>query len=65
MGPRFILRPGEDAHVPLSHAEDLYQAAGAKAKQKVIIPGADHTFTSLAWEREVIARTVTWFRQHL
>jgi len=64
-GPTLIIHPGEDAHVPLSHAEDLYQAAGAKAKQKVIIPGADHTFTSLAWEREVIARTVAWFREHL
>jgi len=64
-GPTLIIHPGEDAHVPLSHAEDLYQAAGAKIKQKVIIPRADHTFTSLAWEREVITRTVAWFRAHL
>ena len=64
-GPTLIIHPGADAHVPLSHAEDLYQAAGAATKQKVIIPGADHTFTSLAWEREVIARTIAWFRAHL
>jgi len=31
----------------------------------VIVPGADHTFTSVAWEREVIERTVDWFRKHL
>jgi dipeptidyl aminopeptidase/acylaminoacyl peptidase len=64
-GPTLVIHPGEDAHVPLSHAEDLYQASGATTKQKVIIPGADHTFASLAWEREVIARTVAWFREHL
>jgi dipeptidyl aminopeptidase/acylaminoacyl peptidase len=64
-GPTLIIHPGEDAHVPLSHAEDLYQAAGAKIKQKIIVPGADHTFASLAWEREVIQRTVAWFRAHL
>jgi len=64
-GPTLIIHPGEDAHVPLSHAEDLFRAAGAEVKEKVIIPGADHTFTSLAWEREVITRTVAWFRAHL
>jgi dipeptidyl aminopeptidase/acylaminoacyl peptidase len=64
-GPTLIIHPEADAHVPLSHAEDLYQAAGAKIKQKVIIPGADHTYTSLAWERDVIVRTVAWFRAHL
>ncbi len=64
-GPTLIIHPGEDAHVPLSHAEDLYQAAGAKIKQKIIVPGADHTFASLAWEREVIKRTVAWFQAHL
>jgi dipeptidyl aminopeptidase/acylaminoacyl peptidase len=64
-GPTLIIHPGEDEHVPRSHAEDLYQAAGSKIKQKAIIPGADHTFASLAWEREVIQRTVAWFRAHL
>ncbi len=64
-GPTLIIHPGSDAHVPLSHAEDLFQAAGAKPKQKVIIPGADHTFTSLAWEREVIDLTVKWFCDYL
>lgn len=64
-GPTLIIHPGADAHVPLAHAEDLYQAAGAATKQQIIIPGADHTFSSLAWEREVITRTVAWFRAHL
>jgi len=41
------------------------QAAGSVTKEKVIIPGADHTFTSVEWEREVIERTVEWFRKYL
>jgi hypothetical protein len=64
-GPTLILHPGKDEHVPLSHAEDLYQASLAQVREKVIVPGADHTFTSLAWEREVIARSVDWFRKYL
>lgn len=64
-GPALILHPEKDAHVPRSHAQDYYQAAGAKVKELVIIPGADHVFTSIPWERKVIARTVEWFRKHL
>ena len=64
-GPTLIIHPEKDAHVPLSHAEDLFRAARASARQQVIIAGADHTFTSLAWEREVIERTVAWFDQRL
>ncbi len=63
--PTLIIHPEKDAHVPLSHAEDLFRASRAQAKQQVIIAGADHTFTSLAWEREVIERTVAWFCDHL
>lgn len=64
-GPTLIIHPEKDVHVPIAHAEDLFQASNAKTKQKVIVGGADHTFTSLAWEREVIDRTVSWFRRHL
>ena len=64
-GPTLIIHPEKDAHVPLSHAEDLFRASPATAKEQVTIAGADHTFTSLAWEREVIERTVAWFHHHL
>ena len=64
-GPTLIIHPGKDEAVPLSHAEDFFQAARATAKEKVIIPGADHTFSSVAWESEVIQRTVEWFGLHL
>jgi fermentation-respiration switch protein FrsA (DUF1100 family) len=63
--PMLIIHPERDEFLPLSHPEDYFQAAGAALKQKVIISGADHTFTSLAWEREVIGRTVEWFGKHL
>jgi hypothetical protein len=64
-GPTLIIQPEKDEAVPLSHAQDYYQAAGARAKELVVIPGADHVFSSVPWEREVIARTVEWFRAHL
>ena len=63
--PTLILHPGKDTAVPRSHAQDFLQASGAEIKQMVIIPGADHTFTSIAWESEVIGRTVDWFRANL
>jgi uncharacterized protein len=63
--PTLILHPGNDSSVPQSHARDFFQASQAKIKEKVIVPGADHTFTSVAWESEVIERTLKWFRDYL
>lgn len=63
--PTVIIHPEKDEHLPVQHAQDFFQAAGAKVKEKIIVPGADHTFTSLAWEREVIAKTVGWFSRYL
>jgi uncharacterized protein len=63
--PTLIVHPGKDDAVPPSHAADFLQASSAKIKEKVIIPGADHTYTSVAWESDVIARTVDWFRRYL
>ena len=64
-GPTLIVHPEKDELLSLFHAEDYFQAGGGAVKEKVIVPGADHTFTSIAWEREVIARTVEWFRRYL
>lgn len=63
--PTLIIHPEKDEHLPLDHAEDFFQASGAAIKEKIIIPGADHVFTSVAWEREVVSRTVGWFERHL
>jgi dipeptidyl aminopeptidase/acylaminoacyl peptidase len=64
-GPTLIIHPEKDEAVPLSHAHDFYQAAGAEAKELAVIAGADHVYTSIRWEQEVIARTVQWLGRHL
>jgi len=64
-GPTLIIHPEKDEFLPLSHPEDFYQSAAARVKQKLIIPGADHTFTYIAWEGEVIRLKVEWFRLYL
>jgi uncharacterized protein len=63
--PTLIIHPERDEHLPLHHPQDFFRASGAEIKEKVIIPGADHTFTSIAWEREVISLTADWFARHL
>jgi uncharacterized protein len=63
--PTLMIHPEKDEHLPLHNVEDYFRASGAEVKQKVIIPGADHTYTSVAWEREVIARTAGWFSKYL
>ncbi|MGO9272625.1 MAG: alpha/beta hydrolase [Terriglobia bacterium] len=63
--PVLIIHPENDAYLPLSHPEDFLRAAGSAIKEKIIIPNADHTFTSVAWERQVIELTVEWLAQHL
>ncbi len=64
-GPTLIIHPEKDGYLSLAHPDDYFQAARGSLKEKIIIPGADHTFSSIAWESEVIARTVDWFRKHL
>jgi uncharacterized protein len=64
-GPTLVIHPGRDEHLPLDHPRDYFRASAAAAKDLVIIPEADHTFSSIAWEREVISRTAEWFRSSL
>ena len=63
--PTLIIHPEKDESVPAAHADDFFLASGAAHKELIIVAGADHTFSSLAWEREVIQRTVTWFGRNL
>ena len=63
--PTLIIHPERDEYLPLSHPRDFFNAVASVTKQELIVPGADHTFTSIAWEREVIGRTVEWFRTYL
>jgi len=64
-GPTLIIHPEKDEHIPVSHAQAFYQASHGEPKELVIVPGADHVYTSVPWEREVIARTCAWFENHL
>lgn len=63
--PTLIVHPGKDELLALDHADDFKRSAGARVKEKVIVPGADHTFTSLDWECSVVGLTVDWFRKYL
>lgn len=64
-GPTLIIHGDRDEIVPHSHAGLLFEACPAKIKRKVLIAGADHTYTSIAWEREVIGLTAKWFKRFL
>jgi uncharacterized protein len=63
--PTLIIHPERDEHLPLTHPADYFRSSGAAIKEKVIVSCADHTFTSVGWETEVIGRTVDWFRKNL
>jgi uncharacterized protein len=63
--PTLMIHAENDAYLPISHAERYLKAAGTAVKQLLIIPGSDHTFTSLTWECEVIGRSVEWLKAHL
>jgi uncharacterized protein len=63
--PTLIVHGGRDESVPSSHAQMFFKASPAAVKEKVIIPGADHTYTSIAWEQAVIGLTVDWFVRYL
>jgi len=64
-GATLIVHPEKDETIPVSHAHDFYQAAAADAKDFTVIPGADHVYTSVPWEQDVILRTVRWFGHYL
>src|SRR5579863_2766779 len=63
--PTLIVHPEQDEHLDLSHPEDYLRSSAAALKEKVIVAGANHTFDSVTWEQEVIARGVEWFHRHL
>jgi dipeptidyl aminopeptidase/acylaminoacyl peptidase len=63
--PTLLIHPESDLYVPTFHAEHYLESAGAVIKQLVIIHNADHTFSSLDWEQEVIDRTVGWLATYL
>lgn len=60
--PVLIIHGDDDQTVPVAHA-DLYERAlqpGKRTVKKVILAGADHTFSKLVWEQRLIRETVDW-----
>jgi len=65
--PLLVVHGAADESVPPEHA-DRYEAKaghGLRRVEKFIVEGADHTYTSLAWESAVIQRSTTWFTETL
>jgi uncharacterized protein len=63
--PTLLIHPEKDDYVPKVHADHYAAHVGAAIKEVVVIPGADHTFSSVVWEQEVIERTAKWLVTHL
>ncbi len=63
-GPVLVAHGTADALVPVEHAHRYKAALGNRAELE-LIEGADHVFSSVAWERRLIERTVGWLREHL
>jgi len=65
--PVLVVQGGEDETVPPSAAND-YQKVLKKARKPVVkhvIRGANHTFSSLPWETELIGLTLQWLTCNL
>ncbi|MEI8316167.1 MAG: alpha/beta fold hydrolase [Verrucomicrobiota bacterium] len=65
--PVLMVHGSNDETVPAKHS-DLYERAlqpGKRMVKKVIITGADHTFSKLIWEQRLIKETVNWLSETL
>ncbi|MBM4078498.1 MAG: alpha/beta fold hydrolase [Planctomycetes bacterium] len=65
--PVLIIHGRKDESVPVAHA-DVYLAEARRRgirAEKFILPGADHVFRRLDWERTVIEKTARWFVETL
>ena len=63
-GPVLIIQGSEDEVICPTNAELLYDALIGR-RVLLFIDGADHSFSSDLWERQVIETTAIWFKQTL
>jgi len=65
--PILIVHGGKDELVPSQQADQYEHAARAahRVVKKVVIPGADHTFSKHVWEQRVITAIVDWLGETL
>lgn len=63
--PVLLIQGGKDDLVPAPHVEMYHRALDGKSPrlEKLLLPDADHTFSSVAWEKEVVGRTVKWLSE--
>lgn len=63
-GPRLFIYGGNDPTTPecVEHYRALCERAG-KPYEIHIVPGANHAFYSLAWENEVIEKSLAWLQE--
>ncbi len=66
-GPVLILHGTNDDREPASNADAYFAAVSRRdpRNRKILIEGADHTFSSQAWEREVLDGAGNFFSQVL
>ncbi len=63
-GPVLVAHGSADETVPVEHAHRYSAALGDRAELS-IVSGADHVFSSLVWERELIDCTTRFLIAHL
>lgn len=64
-GPALVVHGSEDGAVAADHVDRYIDALPGADKRKHIVAGADHTFSSVAWEREAIGVTREWLVERL
>jgi len=61
----FLAHGSEDEVVPIENIESYYDTVITKKCQKHIVVGADHTYNSYEWEKEVMEKTQQWLIENL
>lgn len=64
-GPVLVVHGDNDQSVPLAHARRYMNAVGPDDARLLVVPGADHTFSTVALERQVIQATQAWLSDRL
>lgn len=66
-GPVLIVHGTEDKTEPATNATHYYKVLGGKhpLTHKVLVEGADHSFSSVPWEKEAIHATAEFFKKAL
>ena len=59
-GPVLVVHGTEDDTVPVADAH-AYHAAASGEKRLLLVDGADHTYSGLPWEAQVIQASRRWF----